>query len=183
MINLNLKYQYCCALIFWNFKALTDTGENVQKWTRVLSTRRWVILVARTRRKKTKVFAYGQVSSPRLYRLKSHIIKASLVKFWTKTFPLRIFLWLTVTNWSRSGRTCSCRNPSAWSISCWIVPFNIQAFEPAPYRFPKKWERFKIFCTIAISWAKWFFHKILSYVEIEKITLKYQKLNNLTQSS
>ena len=31
---------------------LTDTGENVQKWTRVFSTRRWVILVARTRRKK-----------------------------------------------------------------------------------------------------------------------------------
>ena len=30
----------------------TDTGENVQKWTRVFSTRRWVILVARTRRKK-----------------------------------------------------------------------------------------------------------------------------------
>ena len=33
---------------------LTDTGENVQKWTRVFSTRRWVILVARTRRKKKK---------------------------------------------------------------------------------------------------------------------------------
>ena len=31
---------------------LTDTGENVQKWTRVFSTRRRVILVARTRRKK-----------------------------------------------------------------------------------------------------------------------------------
>ena len=31
---------------------LTDTAENVQKWTRVFSTRRWVILVARTRRKK-----------------------------------------------------------------------------------------------------------------------------------
>ena len=32
--------------------SLTDTGENVQKWTRVFSTRRRVILVARTRRKK-----------------------------------------------------------------------------------------------------------------------------------
>ena len=31
---------------------LTDTGGNVQKWTQVFSTRRWVILVARTRRKK-----------------------------------------------------------------------------------------------------------------------------------
>ena len=32
--------------------ALIDTGENVQKWTRVFSTRRWVKLVARTRREK-----------------------------------------------------------------------------------------------------------------------------------
>ena len=36
---------------FWR-EFLTDTGEFVQKWTRVFSTRRWVILVARTRRKK-----------------------------------------------------------------------------------------------------------------------------------
>ena len=58
---------------------LTDTGENAKKWTRVFSTQRWVILVARTRRKKDKkiacplldVFACGQVSSPRLYRLKN----------------------------------------------------------------------------------------------------------------
>ena len=57
---------------------LTDTGENVQKWTRVFSTRRWVILVARTRRKKERkiacplldAFACAQVSRPRLYRLK-----------------------------------------------------------------------------------------------------------------
>ena len=60
---------------------LTDTGENVLKWTPVFSTRRWVILVARTRRQKREensvvallsllnVFACGQVSSPRLYRL------------------------------------------------------------------------------------------------------------------
>ena len=33
------------------FVGLTDTGEKVQKWARVFSTRRWVILVARTRRK------------------------------------------------------------------------------------------------------------------------------------
>ena len=31
---------------------VTKTGENVQKWTRIFSSRRWVILVARTRRKK-----------------------------------------------------------------------------------------------------------------------------------
>ena len=39
----------------WDFltlKYLTDAGEKVQKWTRLISTRRWVILVARTRRKK-----------------------------------------------------------------------------------------------------------------------------------
>ena len=39
--------------IFLNFGTiLTDTCENVQKWTQVFSTRRWVILVVRTRRKK-----------------------------------------------------------------------------------------------------------------------------------
>ena len=61
----------------------TDTGENVQKWTQVFSTRRWVILVARTRRKKEKkitcplldVFACGQVSSPRLYRLNQGFLR------------------------------------------------------------------------------------------------------------
>ena len=35
---------------------LTDTGENVQKWTRVFSTRRWVIHVARARRKKRRKY-------------------------------------------------------------------------------------------------------------------------------
>ena len=67
--------------IFETFKnystTLTDTGENVEKWTRVFSTRSWVILVALTRRKTVKkitwpllgVFACGHLSSPRLYRL------------------------------------------------------------------------------------------------------------------
>ena len=67
-----IKGQRVDNLVLW-----TDIGENVQKWTRVFSTRHWVILVARTRRKKEKkkacplldVFACGQVSSPRLYRL------------------------------------------------------------------------------------------------------------------
>ena len=61
---------------------LTDTGENVQKWTRLISTRRWVVLVARMSRKKRRkysrplldVFACGQVSSPRLYRLRSSML-------------------------------------------------------------------------------------------------------------
>ena len=60
-----------------NILSLTDTGEFAPKWTRIFSTRRWVILVARTRRKKRKKywrllwckFACGQVSGPRLYRL------------------------------------------------------------------------------------------------------------------
>ena len=34
--------------------SLANTGENVQKWTRVFSTRRWVILVTRMRRKKRR---------------------------------------------------------------------------------------------------------------------------------
>ena len=63
-------------LCFFVYNHLTDKGENVQKWTRVFSTRRWVILVPRTRRKKKKkiacplldVFVCRQVSSPRLYR-------------------------------------------------------------------------------------------------------------------
>ena len=43
------------SMINNNFKKkLTDTGVNVQKRTRVFSTRRWVILVARTRRKKRR---------------------------------------------------------------------------------------------------------------------------------
>ena len=71
------------------FLWFTDTGENVQKWTRVFSTRRWVILVARTRRKKEKkiacplldVFACWKVSSPRLYRLR-FIIFNFIFDFW-----------------------------------------------------------------------------------------------------
>ena len=35
-------------------KLLIDTGEYVQKWTRVFSTQHWVIIVARMRRKKGK---------------------------------------------------------------------------------------------------------------------------------
>ena len=67
--------------------SLTDTGANVQKWTQVFSTRRWVIQYdsysshirrsdaseKKRRRKYSRpllnVFACGQVSSPRLYRL------------------------------------------------------------------------------------------------------------------
>ena len=58
VIQINSKSnQIESKLLVWitvkNFHfTLTDTGENVQKWTRVFSTRRWVILVARTRRKK-----------------------------------------------------------------------------------------------------------------------------------
>ena len=67
---------------------LTDTGENVQKWTRVFSTRRRVILVARTRRKKRRKysrpllakFACGQVSSPRLYRLRLYSCRVKLTR-------------------------------------------------------------------------------------------------------
>ena len=46
---------------------LTDTGETVQKWTRVFSTRRWVILVARTRRKKREENSVSTVGRFRLW--------------------------------------------------------------------------------------------------------------------
>ena len=70
-----------------SFQNLTDTGENIQKWTRVFSTRCWVILVAQTRTKKEKkivcplldVFACGQVSSPRLYRLTIIVTQTFLI--------------------------------------------------------------------------------------------------------
>ena len=83
---------------------LADTSENVQKWTRVFSTRRWVILVARTRRRKEKkiarplldVFACGQLSSPRLYRLiwffrSNEDVGGSAVK-WAELSIRQIFL-------------------------------------------------------------------------------------------
>ena len=56
---------------YWRIRSKVNAS------TYVFSTRRWVVIVARTRRKKAKkiacplldVFACGQVSSPRLYRL------------------------------------------------------------------------------------------------------------------
>ena len=47
-----------------NFEFLKIPGETVQKWTRAFSTRRWVILVARMRRKKEKKIlasTFGQI--------------------------------------------------------------------------------------------------------------------------
>ena len=66
------------------WQILTDTGENVQKWTRVFATRRWLSYssLGRVGKKETKierpildVFACGQVSSPRLYRLKGNFFR------------------------------------------------------------------------------------------------------------
>ena len=57
----NLNFVCCSKNIIcidnrFSILLLTDTGENVQKCTRVFSTRRWVILVvlSQTRRKKSK---------------------------------------------------------------------------------------------------------------------------------
>ena len=63
---------------------LTDTGENVQKWTRVFSTRRWVILVARTRRKKREE---NSVSTFGRFRLCTSFESSpvSVKKFWNRT--------------------------------------------------------------------------------------------------
>ena len=71
-ICLGIIILYLQIRIFQINISLTDTGENVQKWTRVFSTRR----------KKVKkiacplldVFACGQVSSLRLYRLRVNYI-------------------------------------------------------------------------------------------------------------
>ena len=49
--EISLSSSTRCIIHFFR-KNLTDTGKNVQKWTRVFSTPRLVILVARTRRKK-----------------------------------------------------------------------------------------------------------------------------------
>ena len=52
------KYMYV------KIRVLSNTGESVQKWTRIFSTRRWVIFVARTRRKKKKKIlpsTFGQI--------------------------------------------------------------------------------------------------------------------------
>ena len=97
---------------------LTDTGENVQMWTRVFSTRRWVILVAWTRRKKKQkiacplldVFACGQVSSLRLDRLiwlisvnytkkgsskifENSFLKNDISQFWSKALIVPILMY------------------------------------------------------------------------------------------
>ena len=44
IISLKIYYFFIGFLTFFK---LTDRGENVQKWTRVFSSRRWVILVDR----------------------------------------------------------------------------------------------------------------------------------------
>ena len=72
----------------WYF-SLTNTGKNAQKWTRVFSTRRWVILVARTRRKKEE----NSVSTFGCFRLWTNLessplsVKMALVSqyFWEES--------------------------------------------------------------------------------------------------
>ena len=54
------EFEVFSKTLFWHL-LLTDTGENVQKWTRVL------VLACPL----LDVFACGQVLSPRLYRLKN----------------------------------------------------------------------------------------------------------------
>ena len=65
-------YQGKGSFIFIEWKGflyLTDTGENVQKWTRGFSTRRWVILVARKRRKRRKKREENSMSTFERFRL------------------------------------------------------------------------------------------------------------------
>ena len=100
----------------------TDTGEKVRKWTRVFSTLRSVILVARTRRKKKEkkiacplldAFACEQVSSPRLYRLNSNflLIWQEIRSFRKKSLSQTIFwhAFEITCNFSESIRLCRFR--------------------------------------------------------------------------
>ena len=89
---------------------LTDTDENVQKWTRVVSTRRWVILVARSclKREEKNVSTFGRFrlwtsfeSSPvsvKVFRYKPTIDQHKLVSksvsqiIITSNYIVRIYL-------------------------------------------------------------------------------------------
>ena len=85
-IVLHSCYKWDVTMKDWT---LTDTGDNVQKWTRVFSTRRWVILVARTRRKQREE---NSVSTFGRFRL------------WTsfESSPLSVnLIWCTITSFLR----------------------------------------------------------------------------------
>ena len=58
-----------------------DTSEKVQKWTQVFSTRRWVILVARTHRKKKEVNSASTFERFRLWTsFESSPVSVKIVK-------------------------------------------------------------------------------------------------------
>ena len=58
LFSTNSRFFYCQDFS-WHL-VLTDTDKNVQKWTRVFSTRRWVILVARKKREEKSVSTFGR---------------------------------------------------------------------------------------------------------------------------
>ena len=114
--------------------SLTDTGENVQKWTRVFSTRRWVILVARTRRKKAcpvlDIFAYGKVSSPCLYRLSQFDqiwTQTGFVKFWPSTTNFSDFIIFRNTNLKNINFFIQMENQWSFPLSIIFIVFGIPA--------------------------------------------------------
>ena len=75
------KPHSCSGTGFQVNQNLTNTGENVQKWTRVFSTRRWAILVARTRRKNRERKSVSIFGRFRLYRWKLwNIIYSAVLK-------------------------------------------------------------------------------------------------------
>ena len=82
--------------------SLAYTGDNVQKWTWVFSTRRWVAWTCRNKEKKIAcplldVVACWQVSIPRLYRLTGQFSKKRIHEIlhipdlWTKPDLWTIF--------------------------------------------------------------------------------------------
>ena len=84
---------------------LTDTGENFLKWTRVFSTRCWVILVAQARRKKREensVSTFGRFSlwtsfesSP--VSVKTHYQAYTVILFYNKGFRFDVYLKHTIS--------------------------------------------------------------------------------------
>ena len=113
--NINDNYRRFSRKLKLNRYSLYHIGENVQKWTRVFPTPRWVIIVSRTRRKKQKkiacplldVFACGQVSSPRLYRLRPKSEVGDILKLVCSKRFTRKYLNL---KWTYESL------PTAWSL-------------------------------------------------------------------
>ena len=83
-----IKYYQSCFL--------TDTGENVQKWTRVFFIRRWVILVARTpwkKREENNVSTFGRFRLWTSFESSPVSVKCTFRKW--KITNILLVIWLS----------------------------------------------------------------------------------------